>query len=54
MKYIVKKCNGDYSPSYPYEGQDKELALGIATAYIAQGARIILIEEEESDGKEGK
>ena len=54
MKYIVKKYNGDYSPSYPYKGRDKELALRIATAYIARGARVTLFEREESDDEEGK
>ena len=52
MTYIVKKYNGDYSPSYPYKGKDKEIAVRIAEAYIAQGARIRLIEQE--DDKEGK
>ena len=52
MTYIVKKFNGDYSPSYPYEGKDKEIAIRIAEAYIAKGARIRLIEQE--DDKESK
>ena len=52
MTYIVKKFNGAYSPSYPYEGKDKEIAVRIAEAYIAQGASIFLIEQE--DAKEGK
>lgn len=53
MKYRVRVSNGDYSPSWPYEGKDKEIAVAIATAYIAAGKSVTILEHEEID-KEGK
>ena len=50
--YRVRVSNGaSYSPSWPYEGHDKDIAVAIATAYIAQGRRVSIIEEQvaESD-----
>lgn len=54
MKYIVKQFNGDYSPSYRYEGKDKDIAIAVAQAYIQQGRSIMVIEQEENSETEGK
>lgn len=43
--YIVKISNGAYSPSYPYEGESKDVAVAIASAYIAKGRRVTVIEQ---------
>lgn len=47
MKYIVKVSNGaSYSPDYPYEGTDKDVATAIAAAYIARGKKVFVFERE--------
>lgn len=53
MRYCVKVSNGDYSPSYPYKGKDKDIAIAVVTAYIAAGKRAAIIEVDDS-AKEGK
>ena len=47
MKYTVVVFNGDYSPSHPYAGKDKDIAIAVATAYINKGKRVRIVEEEE-------
>lgn len=47
MKYIVKVSNGfEYSPDYPYEGTDKDIAIAVASAYIAQGKKVYVSESD--------
>ena len=47
MKYTVKVSNGcEYSPDYPYEGTDKDIAIAVASAYIAQGKKAFVFESE--------
>ena len=46
--YIVKISNGDYSPSYPYKGESKDVAIAIASAYIAKGRRVTVIENHQA------
>jgi len=49
LKYIVKVSNGSsYSPDYPYEGTDKNIAIAVAAAYIAQGKKVFVFESEQS------
>ncbi len=48
MKYEVIVFNGDYSPSHPYEGRSKEIAIAVAVAYIARGKNVRIVEEEEA------
>lgn len=47
MIYEVIVFNGDYSPSHPYTGRDKDIAVAIATAYIAKGKRVRIVEKKE-------
>ena len=48
MKYVVKVSNGaSYSPDYPYEGTDKNIAIAVASAYIAQGKKVFVYESEQ-------
>ena len=49
MKYIVKVFNGGYSPSFPYEGKNKDIAIAVATAYITQGKNVKIVEMEEEN-----
>ena len=53
MKYRVRVSNGDYSPSYPYEGKDKDIAIAVVTAYITAGRRASIIDVDDS-AKEAK
>ncbi len=47
MKYTVKVSNGcEYSPDYPYEGTDKDIAIAVASAYIAQGKKAFVYERD--------
>lgn len=47
MKYIVKVSNGaSYGPDYPYEGTNKDIAIAVASAYIAQGKKVFVFENE--------
>lgn len=49
MKYIVKVSNGaEYNPDYPYEGTDKDIAIAVASAYIAQGKKVGVFESDPS------
>lgn len=57
--YKVWVSNGPwYSPSLPYQGTDKDLAVSIATAYIAKGRQVTITENEvasqSAEGEEGK
>ena len=53
--YRVRVSNGaSYSPSFPYEGSDKDIAVAIATAYIAQGKRVTVLEDEQALSEEEK
>ena len=46
MKYLVKVSNGQYNPDFPYEGADKDIAIAVAGAYIAQGKKVFVFESE--------
>lgn len=48
--YTVKASNGaSYSPDYPYEGLDKNIATTIAAAYIAQGKKVFVYENDVAE-----
>ena len=51
MRYMVKVYNGDYSPSFPYDGKSENIAISVATAYIAQGKRVSIIEIKEKENE---
>lgn len=51
VRYKVRYSNGDYPPSCPYDGDDKEIAIAVATAYIAQGKRATITEYKEGSEK---
>ena len=51
MKYCVKVSDGGYSPSFPYKGKDKDVAIAVATAYISAGKRASIIEIDDSAGE---
>ena len=47
MKYCVKVSNGaSYPADYPYEGTDKDIAMAVASAYIAQGKKVFVYEHD--------
>lgn len=49
--YKIRVSNGDYSPSWPYQGTDKDIAVAVATAYIQQGKRVTILEEHAEKGE---
>lgn len=53
--FIVRVSNGaSYSPSFPYEGTEKDIAIAIATAYIARNRNVKIIEKEQALSEGGK
>jgi hypothetical protein len=47
MRYCVKVSNGaSYPADYTYEGTDKDIAIAIASAYIAQGKKVFVYEHD--------
>lgn len=52
--YNVRVSNGDYSPSWPYKGTDKDIAIAVATAYFQQGKRVTILEVEKEYAEKGE
>jgi hypothetical protein len=52
--YKVRVSNGDYSPSWPYQGTDKDIAIAVATAYIQRGKRVTILEAEGEYAEKGE